>query len=261
MFISPTQIVSKQASQSRMNTQAGQRPTDRADSSKGSDADVQTLLSQLQHMILSLRDQHGVSCAILGKDGRVVAIDRTGEGETKETEEEKKETAGDHPTQAVTHTHGGRRLQSFGSIVGHELSDVILKVGQHSSSAAYLYACSGETWRSPRLAHASTYVLSFFFLPTNTHRGAAAAQRLLRRALQARLLRDPGPRRGAQPALHRDAGAHPLLPLHRRGARALAARRAREPAARPLFRTLFECQIPPHGRSSAPLRRLLHAPD
>lgn len=120
---------------------------------------VQSLVLQLQHMILTLREEHGVSCAVLGKDGRIVTFARTAEGgeddgdgggggdddnrnEAKEMEENK--AAEDSPV-VVGRTRKGRRLRSLGSLVGHELSDVILKVNHSGGAqdATYLYACSG----------------------------------------------------------------------------------------------------------------------
>lgn len=103
----------------------------------GGPNDVHSMILQLQHMILTLRNEHGVSCAVLGKDGRVVAFKRGAD------EMEEVKTANDRFA-VPTHTRGGRRLLSLGSLVGHEHSDVVLKVNQ--GSVGYLYASSGTSF-------------------------------------------------------------------------------------------------------------------
>lgn len=57
------------------------------------DPAVQDMVLQLQTMILTLREEHGVSCAVLGKDGRVVVIERQEAKQPAEEDEVKQDPA------------------------------------------------------------------------------------------------------------------------------------------------------------------------
>lgn len=75
---------------------------------EGSDA-VGALIEQLQRVTQTLREEHGVTCAILGKDGRVVALNGA-----LDEEDKKENEISNQP--------------SLGTVVGFEQTDVVLKI-------------------------------------------------------------------------------------------------------------------------------------
>ncbi len=101
---------------------------------------AESILDQLQSLSLELREQHGLACAILGKDGRVVAFETGKDIEKEGKEEEEKESTAPaiHPA-ASSSSSASLAMEHF---VGHEHADVILKVND-GMSIKHLYASSG----------------------------------------------------------------------------------------------------------------------
>ncbi len=116
-----------------------------------------SILDQLQRLSLELREQHGIACAILGKDGRVVALaDEDAAEEHKEATEQGGEAGG-----------GGASSQlSVGSLAGYEHTDIILKI--NGSTIKYLQASSGT--RTVRFNERALYdKLQALIVPPSIH--------------------------------------------------------------------------------------------
>jgi hypothetical protein len=123
---------------------------------------VATILDQLQRLTLQLREEHGLACAILGKDGRVVAFDSKKEEEEEEEEDAKEEeeesvAAAIHPKQSSSDSSSATFPSVMEHFVGHEHADVILKI-DNDGRIMHLYASSGKRqpwlhlqWVSDRL--------------------------------------------------------------------------------------------------------------
>lgn len=94
---------------------------------EGGNESVEALADLLQRTALELRER-GVSCSILGKNGRVVMFQTGGEMEDNKEGEE-----------------GTASQLSMGSLVGLEECDVILKINA-GSTFKYLPASSGMCW-------------------------------------------------------------------------------------------------------------------
>ena len=79
-----------------------------------------SILDQLQRLSLELREQHGIACAILGKDGRVVALaERTRPRSTR------RKRAGRRGRGRPRCAAASSRV---GSLAGYEHTDMILKI-------------------------------------------------------------------------------------------------------------------------------------
>lgn len=100
--------------------------------------DAAALIEELQRLSLALREEHGVACTILRKDGRVVAL-KAEQGDGLEEDKEGEAAAGG--------------LVGTGGLVGHEQTDVVLKING-SGAVKYLHASSGKIKRM-KVSHAS----------------------------------------------------------------------------------------------------------
>lgn len=98
-----------------------------------SEDDVAAMIKELQRLTLTLRDKHGVACTILDKDGQVVTLEDE-QGGRPEEGVESEAAAGN-----VARVEG-----CMDSLVGHEQTDVVLKINGNSG-IKYLHASSGTT--------------------------------------------------------------------------------------------------------------------
>jgi hypothetical protein len=117
---------------------------------------VEAIVAELQRLSSKLREQHGMACAILGKDGRVVVFEEAPPPSPRDEKDEDKSlgtstlgttSLGTLSTAPAIHPGetqpGSPRAVGMDHFVSHEHADVVLKVCGNGTTK-HLYASSGK---------------------------------------------------------------------------------------------------------------------
>ena len=173
---------------------------------KGDAADVEALVAEMGRLSLRLLEEHGVACAVLGKDGGVVALplpatttasEQTGQKGPTASSSSSSSSSSPPETEAADGDGGGgaaavadarTMVELAGGLVGHKQADVVLKI--EGGAVQYLHASSGKSndGRGMHMARSSFIPPAAHLTHAHKHnRGPVPPLPLLRRPLRAPL--------------------------------------------------------------------------